>query len=126
MLAYPPIVAHCVFTVAPVHPCQPSRNQLLLKQAPARDTNECDLATIAWPLARGHDFHALAKHQLRGKFAGIAFWLNNHMGMDVDKKSPLVAAIKDRVDVLYEACRTTVMSNDELEAIAADEIAKAK
>jgi hypothetical protein len=48
------------------------------------------------------------------------------MGMDVDKKSPLVAAIKDRVDVLYEACRTTVMSNDELEAIAADEIAKAK
>ncbi|MPM54962.1 Citrate (Re)-synthase [bioreactor metagenome] len=58
--------------------------------------------------------------------AGIAFWLNNHMGMDVDKKSPLVAAIKDRVDVLYEACRTTVMSNDELEAIAADEIAKAK
>lgn len=56
--------------------------------------------------------------------AGIAFWLNNHMGMDVDKKSPLVAAIKDRVDVLYEACRTTVMSNDELEAIAADEIAK--
>ncbi len=58
--------------------------------------------------------------------AGIAFWLNNHMGMDVDKKSPLVAAIKDRVDVLYEACRTTVMSNEELEAIATDEIAKAK
>ncbi|HWP21412.1 MAG TPA: hypothetical protein VN417_01625 [Candidatus Cryosericum sp.] len=58
--------------------------------------------------------------------AGIAFWLNNHMGMDVDKKSPLVAAIKDRVDGLYEACRTTVMSNEELEAIAVDEIAKAK
>jgi len=58
--------------------------------------------------------------------AGIAFWLNNHMGMNVDKKSPLVAAIKDRVDGLYEACRTTVMSNEELEAIALDEIAKAK
>ena len=58
--------------------------------------------------------------------AGIAFWLNNHMGMSVDKKSPLVAAIKERVDALYEACRTTVMSSEELEAIAADEIAKAK
>jgi isopropylmalate/homocitrate/citramalate synthase len=57
--------------------------------------------------------------------AGIAFWLNSHMGMDIDKKSPLVAAIKERIDGLYEACRTTAMSSEELEVIAAEELAKA-
>ena len=56
--------------------------------------------------------------------AGIAYWLNTHMGVEIDKRSPVVAAIKDRIDTLYEACRTTVMSNDELEAIAIDELAK--
>jgi isopropylmalate/homocitrate/citramalate synthase len=56
--------------------------------------------------------------------AGIAYWLNTHMGVEIDKRSPVIAAIKDRIDTLYEACRTTVMSNDELEAIAVDELAK--
>ncbi len=35
-----------------------------------------------------------------------------------------MSAIKDRIDTLYEACRTTVMSNAELEAIAVDELGK--
>jgi len=56
--------------------------------------------------------------------AGIAYWLNTHMGVEIDKRSPVVASIKERIDTLYEACRTTVMSNDELEAIAVDELAK--
>ncbi|MEA5049176.1 MAG: 2-isopropylmalate synthase [Eubacteriales bacterium] len=56
--------------------------------------------------------------------AGIAYWLNTHMGVDIDKKSPVISNIKERIDTLYEACRTTVMSNDELEAIAAEELAK--
>ena len=56
--------------------------------------------------------------------AGIAYWLNTHLGVEIDKRSPVVAAIKDRIDTLYEACRTTVMSNDELEAIAVEELAK--
>ncbi len=56
--------------------------------------------------------------------AGIAYWLNTHLGVEIDKRNPVVAAIKERIDTLYEACRTTVMSNDELEAIAVDELAK--
>ena len=56
--------------------------------------------------------------------AGIAYWLNTHMGVEIDKRSPVIASIKERIDTLYEACRTTVMSNDELEAIAIDELAK--
>ena len=57
--------------------------------------------------------------------AGIAYWMNTPMGIDLDKRSPVVSAIKDHIDTLYEACRTTVMSNEELEAIAMDELAKA-
>jgi len=57
--------------------------------------------------------------------AGIAFWVNSHMGTDFDKKDPVITAIKDRVDGLYEACRTTAMSDAELKAIAAEEIASA-
>ena len=56
--------------------------------------------------------------------AGIAYWLNTHMGIDIDKRNPVVSAIKDHIDTLYEACRTTVMSNEELEAIVADELAR--
>ncbi|HWQ96581.1 MAG TPA: 2-isopropylmalate synthase [Clostridia bacterium] len=57
--------------------------------------------------------------------AGIAYWMNTHMGIDIDKRNPVVTAIKEHIDTLYEACRTTVMSNEELEAIVADELAKA-
>jgi hypothetical protein len=46
------------------------------------------------------------------------------MGVEIDKRNPVVSAIKNRIDTLYEACRTTVMSNEELEAIASDELAK--
>ncbi|MDP3447471.1 MAG: 2-isopropylmalate synthase [Eubacteriales bacterium] len=56
--------------------------------------------------------------------AGIAYWLNTRMGVEIDKRNPVVSAIKNRIDTLYEACRTTVMSNEELEAIASDELAK--
>ncbi len=56
--------------------------------------------------------------------AGIAFWLNSHMGLALDKKSPVVAAIKERVDKLYDEGRTIAMSGEELEAIAAEELTK--
>lgn len=56
--------------------------------------------------------------------AGIAYWLNTHMGVEVDKRSSVISSIKDRIDTLYEACRTTVMSNEELEVIALEELAK--
>lgn len=49
--------------------------------------------------------------------AGIAFWINSHMGMEIDKKDPLVKKVKEAVDALYEGGRTTVMSNDELETL---------
>ena len=55
--------------------------------------------------------------------AGIAYWLNTHMGIEIDKRSPVVTAMKEHIDTLYEACRTTVMSNEELEAIAAEAFA---
>ena len=56
--------------------------------------------------------------------AGIAYWLGSRMGVQTDKKSALVAAIKDRVDALYDGGRTSVMSNDELERIAKEEMEK--
>jgi isopropylmalate/homocitrate/citramalate synthase len=56
--------------------------------------------------------------------AGIAYWLNTHMGVEIDKKSPVIANMKERIDTLYEACRTTAMSNEELESIATEELAK--
>jgi len=55
--------------------------------------------------------------------AGIAYWLNTHMGIEIDKRSPVVSAMKEHIDTLYEACRTTVMSNEELEAIVAEAFA---
>ena len=57
--------------------------------------------------------------------AGIAFWVNSRMGPDFDKKDPVITAIKERVDMQYEACRTTAMSDEELEAITNEEIANA-
>jgi len=53
--------------------------------------------------------------------AGIAHWLNRYLteqGIDrrIDKKDPIVAAIKEKVDAEYERGRTTVISDSELEA----------
>ena len=53
--------------------------------------------------------------------AGIAYWLNMHYDLKGDaalgKQDPLVVAAKEKVDAMYEDGRTTVMSDDELEAI---------
>ncbi len=46
--------------------------------------------------------------------AGIAFWITNHMGIQMDKKDPIVQKVKDAVDLLYENGRVTAMSNEEL------------
>lgn len=57
--------------------------------------------------------------------AGIAHWINVHFrlqGTDeaIDKRSPVVAAIKERVDAEYAAGRNTVMGDYELESILRD------
>ena len=53
--------------------------------------------------------------------AGVAYWLNMHYGLKDDaalgKQDPLVVAAKEKVDAMYEDGRTTVMSDEELEAI---------
>ncbi len=56
--------------------------------------------------------------------AGIAFWINGFYrlsGADaIDKRSPLIAKIKERVDKLYEEGRNTAMGDNELEDILKD------
>ena len=51
--------------------------------------------------------------------AGIAYWINVHYGLKGDKElkknDPLVVAIKEWTDALYEDGRQTVMSHGELE-----------
>jgi len=51
--------------------------------------------------------------------AGIAYWINQAFGLKgdaaVDKRDPLVVALKEWVDALYEDGRQTVLSNSELE-----------
>lgn len=51
--------------------------------------------------------------------AGLAFWINGYYKLTgdlmADKKSELVAAIKDRVDNEYTAGRNTAMGDDELD-----------
>lgn len=51
--------------------------------------------------------------------AGIAFWINSYFGLPsdrkVDKRDPLIGAIKERVDAEYAEGRTTVISDGELE-----------
>ena len=50
--------------------------------------------------------------------AGIAYWINKHLGLEGDdavtKQSPLVVKVKEEIDSLYEDGRTTLMGNDEL------------
>ena len=52
--------------------------------------------------------------------AGIAYWINNnyHLTSDkkVDKKDPLVIALKEWVDKEYEDGRQTALSDGELES----------
>lgn len=53
--------------------------------------------------------------------AGIAHWLNGYYGLKdgdaVDKRSPLVMQIKEKVDEFYTDGRTTVMGDGELEQL---------
>jgi isopropylmalate/homocitrate/citramalate synthase len=53
--------------------------------------------------------------------AGIAYWINKHLGLNGDKaltkQSPLVVKVKEEVDKLYEDGRTTLMGNEELMGI---------
>ena len=51
--------------------------------------------------------------------AGIAYWINQNYRLEeenkLDKKSPLVLAVKEWVDSEYEDGRQTVMTDRELE-----------
>ena len=67
--------------------------------------------------------------------AGIALWLNtrlteNHHELWIEKQSPIVAAMKERVDAQYAAGRNTSMGDEELlrmlQEIAPDVWEKAK
>ena len=53
--------------------------------------------------------------------AGIAHWINSHLNLKgksaVNKKDPLVAAIKERIDNEFLGGRTTSISDEELMAI---------
>ncbi len=53
--------------------------------------------------------------------AGIAHWMNGYFKLKgehaIQKQDPLVAAIKDKVDVLYTQGRNTVMGDEELEIL---------
>lgn len=56
--------------------------------------------------------------------AGIAYWINHHYGLlstenEVTKHDPISERVKEKIDALYADGRTTVMSDDELEAILA-------
>ena len=56
--------------------------------------------------------------------AGIAYWINQNYGLDgerkLDKRDPLVAALKAWIDQEYEDGRQTVLSNRELETKIAE------
>ncbi len=54
--------------------------------------------------------------------AGIAHWMNGFYRLNgtsavIDKKHPVITKIKELVDAEYESGRTTVMGDDELEAM---------
>ncbi len=49
--------------------------------------------------------------------AGIAYWVNHRMGITVEKRSPIVARMKEMIDELYAAGRNTSMSDAELTEI---------
>ncbi len=51
--------------------------------------------------------------------AGIAYWINLHklVPQSIEKGDPLVAAVKEKVDALYTAGRTTSLSDEEMQSI---------
>ena len=53
--------------------------------------------------------------------AGIAHWMNGFYSLEgddkIDKRDPIIAAIKEKVDALYADGRTTAMGDMELEEI---------
>lgn len=46
--------------------------------------------------------------------AGVAFWINAHFGLSLDKQSPIVRQVKEAVDGMYMTGRTTALSAGEL------------
>ena len=54
--------------------------------------------------------------------AGIAYWLNAHFRLvgtaAIDKRSPIVAMMKEKIDAEYEDGRQTEFSTEELENLA--------
>jgi len=52
--------------------------------------------------------------------AGIAYWINEHYDLDeahaLDKKAPIVSALKEWIDTQYQEGRQTTLSPNELEA----------
>ena len=56
--------------------------------------------------------------------AGIAYWINQNYGLKgeklLDKRDPLVVALKEWIDKEYEDGRQTVLSNKELETKIAE------
>lgn len=62
--------------------------------------------------------------------AGVAHWLNTYLKLDseeiFDKKHPVVEGIKNWVDKQYEDGRVTVISDEELERVAIEQIKKYK
>ncbi len=61
--------------------------------------------------------------------AGIAYWINENYALEgenkIDKKDPLVVALKEWVDSVYEDGRVASLSNDELEE-KIEELAKGR
>ena len=53
-------------------------------------------------------------------FAGIAFWLKDNLNMEVSKDSDIVRYIKEWVDKQYADGRVSVISDKELEQLAAE------
>jgi hypothetical protein len=51
--------------------------------------------------------------------AGIAYWINENYRLSaneaIDKKDPLVIAVKEWIDAEYEGGRQTSLSNGEIE-----------
>ena len=58
--------------------------------------------------------------------AGVAFFINSYTGLKLDKKDPIVQAVKDKVDEAYAAGRTTAISDGEMRAFADEALAAAK